>query len=296
MIEFTQLHYLIAIVDNDYNLTRSAKMLHVTQPALSKSISELEFRQDVKIFNRKKGRIIGLTTIGNKLMKDARKVYGDYIGMMDRLQTSASDDQGTVRIGIAPVIISTVFSDAIVQFIQENPGIHLELVEKGAYELQEMLVLGKIDLAVIVSPSTFNTINEKIIYRNSVSVWFNKQHRFHKKSGSISIQEISKEKIVTLSNGFMVTYQLKQQFNRAGLYPNFFFQTGAWDLLLNMCQNNDLIGILATPIENNYDLRDMEHREIDPFFPWNISICDVSDSQKSPVVKKTEKWFISYFL
>lgn len=295
MIEITQIQYLITIVDNDFNLTRSSKILHVTQPALSKSIAEVEYRQDAKIFKRNKGRIVGLTMIGKKLIRDARTVYCNYTHMIERLQSAATDYQGTVRIGIAPVIISTVFSNAIVQFIQENPGIHLELVEEGAYELQEMLILGKIDLAVIVSPSTYTSISEKVIYHNSVSVWFNKHHRFHKASGPIPIQEIAKEKIVTLSDTFMVTHQIKKLFLQKDLYPNFYFQTSAWDLILNMCQTNDLIGILATPIENNYDTKDIEHREIEPFFPWNISLCNVTDKQLNSAVLKAKKWFISYF-
>lgn len=295
MIEFNQLYYLITIVDNDFNLTRSAKLLHLTQPALSKSIAELEYRQDVKIFNRKKGRIVGLTTVGNKLIHDANKVYKNYTIMMAHLQNISSSDHGTVRIGIAPVIISTVFSDAITLFMQEKPGIKLELVEKGAYKLQEMLVFGKLDLAVLVSPVTFNSIEESVIYRNSVAVWFNRHHRFHKMAGAIPLSEIAKEKIITLSDNFMVTYQFKNLLCKNHLDPDIFFQTESWDLILNMCQDTDSIGIIAAPIENNYDVKEIEHRDIIPYFPWNISICNVFNAQPNATVDHAKEWFKNYF-
>ncbi len=296
MIEFNQLYYLLTIVDNGFNLTRSAKVLHVSQPALSKSIAELEFRQGVTIFNRKKGRIIGLTHIGSGLVRDARKVYSQYEVMLDRLQDSVSEKKGTVRIGIAPVIISTVFNEALVQFIQNNPGIKLTLIEKGAYELQEMLVLGKLDLAILVSPVTFSSISEQVIYQDSVAVWFNRQHRFNQIDGPIPLAEIGKEKIITLNNSFMVTFQLKQHFMHASIQPDFFLQTDSWDLILNMCQKTNNVGILARPIGKNYNTGEIVSREIDPFFPWKISLCALKNVQHSSVVTYTRNWFSDYFL
>lgn len=295
MIEFSQLYYLITIVDNGFNLTRSSKILHVSQPALSKSISDLEFRQSVKIFNHKKGRIIGLTRIGGKLVKNAREVYSEYEKMMEELQNIASERKGTVKIGIAPVIISTVFCDALVKFIHDNPGIKLKIIEKGAYELQEMLILGKLDIAVLVSPVTVSSIDEHIIYENSVAVWFNKNHRFHKMKGDIPLKEIGKEEIVTLDNSFMVTFQLKKLFVQNNIQPDFFLQTGSWDLILNMCQKNNLIGIIAAPIGGNYVGKNIEHKNIEPFFPWKISLCTLKDIQRNSAINYTKNWFFDYF-
>lgn len=294
-MEFNQLEYLLTIVDNDFNLTTSAKILYISQPALSKFISELERKENVKIFNRKKGRIVGLTRIGANFIRNVRKVYHAYNQMITELENSASNEKGTVKIGIAPVIISTVFSDALVTFIQNNPGINLQIIEKGAYELQKLLLLGKIDIAILVSPTTFNTISERTIYQNSVAVWFNKNHRFSKIVGDIPLDEIGKEKIVTLDDSFMVTFQLKQMFARKNIQPNFFLKTQSWDLILNMCKHTNLVGIIAAPIANNYSTNNIEHRDIAPFFPWKISLCTMKNAQYNYVENYTIEWFNNYF-
>ncbi|VDG33126.1 LysR family transcriptional regulator [Lactobacillus sp.] [Lactiplantibacillus mudanjiangensis] len=294
-MDIHQIQYLITIVDNGYNLTQSARALNVSQPALSKLISELEATENIQIFIHHKGRITGLTPIGKDLIRHGRQVSADYENMLQSIRDHADIKRGKVKIGIAPVIISTIFNRAIPEFILNNPNIELKIIEKGAYELQKMLLLHEIDLAVIVSPTTFPSIKEQIIYRDSVAVWFNPQHRFHEFDGAIPITEIGKERIVTLDDSFMVTYQVKQLFREHDLHPNFFLQTGSWDLILNMCEEMDTVGIIAAPIGGNYAGTQIEHRDFEPNFPWNISICRFNDNSQNNLVRYTEKWFTDYF-
>lgn len=43
ILDINQIKYLLAVVDNNFNLTKSAEILHVSQPAISKSIKDIEF-------------------------------------------------------------------------------------------------------------------------------------------------------------------------------------------------------------------------------------------------------------
>lgn len=295
-MEITQIKYLLTIVNNEYNLSRSAELLHISQPALSKSVKDMEFKSETRIFKREKGRIVGLTRYGKVLVEESTKVYGQYKKMIEKVKSVSKGNNGTLKIGIAPVIISTVFNEALIDFINKNSGIELKLIEKGAYELQKSLILGEIDLAVIVSPATIEGIYEDEIYKSSVRVWFNDQHRFNNFDKEIPLCEIFKEKIVTLPNSFMVTYQLNKLFRKSRLKPNYFLQTASWDLILNMVDNSkDLIGIIAAPIGSNYRTSHVKSREIRPNFPWNISLCYTMETLDNPVVEYSKKWFLKYF-
>ncbi|QJD72607.1 LysR family transcriptional regulator [Lactobacillus acetotolerans] len=295
-MEINDIKYLLTVVNNDFNLTQSAKVLHVSQPAISKAIKDVEFKRGTKIFNRKKGRLIGLTRYGRTLIEEAKKVYSQYSLMITKLNELSEGINGTVRIGIAPVIISTVFNDALIAFINENPGIQLKLLERGAYELQRMLNLGDIDLAVIVSPATVEGIYEDLIYENTVRVWFNKDHRFNDFEGPIPFTEVEQEKIVTLTDDFMVTFQLNKKLKGDRIKPDYFLQTSSWDLILNLVQRDpNLIGILATPIGKNYSDHQIMNREMTPSFPWRISLCHTMNSIGSSIVDYTKDWFLKYF-
>lgn len=295
-MDIKHIEYLICIVDSGFNLTKAANKLHISQPALSKFINELERVEDNAIFVRKRNRITGLTESGEELIDHGRKIDREFQQMLDNFHSTAPDNQGTVRIGIAPVIISTLFNGAIPRFIQDNPLIDLKVVETGAYELQKMLMLQDIDIAVLVSPATYPGIHEDIIVRDSVSVWFNKQHRFHDFAGPIPFEEIAKEKFVSLDDSFMVTYQWKQRLRKLHVDPHFFFQSGSWDLLLNMCEQLNVITLMATPIGKNFAGKDIEHRQVKPFFPWTISLCTLDNAKHVQVVDYTQEWFHHFFL
>lgn len=295
-MDIKHIEYLICIVENGYNLTKAAQRLHISQPALSKFINDLERTEDNAIFTRSRNRITGLTESGDELIERGRKIEKEFNQMMDAFHSTADENQGTVKMGIAPVIISTLFNNAIPHFIQDNPLIDLKVVETGAYDLQKMLMLQDIDIAVLVSPATYPGIHEDIIVRDSVSAWFNKHHRFHDFDGPISFKEIAKEKIVSLDDSFMVTYQWKQRLRQLGIEPKFLFQSGSWDLLLNMCQELDVITLMATPIGKNFAGTEIEHRQVKPFFPWNISLCTLDTANKSEVVNYTQEWFHNFFM
>ena len=163
--------------------------------------------------------------------------------------------------------------------------------------MQKMLVLGDIDLAVIVSPATIEGIYENLIYESSVRVWFNANHRFNQIGAKvIPFAEIEKEKIVTLTDSFMVTFQLNKRFRGDRKRPNYFLQTVSWDLVLNLVQRDaNLVGILAAPIGQNYSDKEIKSKEMEPAFPWRISLCNTSTSIESPAVDYTKNWFLKYF-
>lgn len=294
-MDIHQIKYLITIVNNGFNLTKSAKALGVSQPALSKLINELETSEKVQIFTRGKGRITGLTPLGDDLIIHGRQVSADFDEMINSLRDQSNLNRGTVRIGIPPIISATIFDHALPDFIDENPDINLQIVEQGGYELQRLLLHEEIDLAVIPSPITNPAIHNHVIYKNSVAVWFNKDHRFNKSTQPITLSEISKEHILTLSNNFMIAHELHDAFINLGINKEFYFQSSAWDLILNMCQDmKNTVGIVASPVAENYS-GNIVHRNLDPVRPWIINICNLQNTYSSNLVKYTNKWFSDYF-
>jgi DNA-binding transcriptional LysR family regulator len=66
-----QLHALVLLAE-EMNFTRAANRLNVSQPALSKLVTELEEQYGLHLFNREKGRLIELTDAGQIFIEEAR--------------------------------------------------------------------------------------------------------------------------------------------------------------------------------------------------------------------------------
>ncbi|MDT2829352.1 LysR substrate-binding domain-containing protein [Vagococcus carniphilus] len=294
-MDIKHLEYFTTIVENNFNLSQSAKTLLISQPGLTKFIKEFENKEDVQLFVRSKGRLVDLTPIGKEFYENALLVLTQYNKLMEDLRINKETIKGTIRVGIPPVILTVLFKKAIPQFIVQNPNIQLEIVEAGAYELQKMLLLQEIDIAFLIDPIITNNIQSKTVVEDQAVVVFNKNHRFTNYEGPISYSNLANERIILLNSTFMIHHQIKKNFQVANITPHIFFESGAWDLLASMCESLDIITILPAPIVPHYSENTLLSRPITPYFSWTVKICQLENVYHSHLVEFVEEFFIDFF-
>lgn len=148
-MELTYLYYFKVIAEKE-NMSRAAETLHVSQPALSKTISKLEKSLGVTLFERKKGRI-SLSPIGQDFYRQVARAF-DCIDegqrLVDQYKKSAST---TVTIG-SPVaeLLNSLLMSYLSKNRQENMQISQYLYSPEM--LQEQLLGGKLDFALTPIP------------------------------------------------------------------------------------------------------------------------------------------------
>lgn len=84
-MDIIQLSYLVNIVKYNFNLSEASKRIHVTQSALSQFISNFEEREEIRLFQRKNNRLVGLTESGEIIYKYAQEILSKYDEMIFRL-------------------------------------------------------------------------------------------------------------------------------------------------------------------------------------------------------------------
>jgi len=65
-MKLIQLRYLVAVAENDLNITQAARVLHAAQPGVSKQLKQLEDELGFQLFERKGRALIRPTDAGNK--------------------------------------------------------------------------------------------------------------------------------------------------------------------------------------------------------------------------------------
>ena len=182
------------------------------------------------------------------------------------------------------------------KFITENGDIKLEIVEAGAYELQKMLLLQEIDIAFLIDPITTPTIQSKTVLEDQVVAIFNNDHPLAKSSDPITYRELAPEQLLILNDSFMIHHQIKKNFKISSVTPNIFFESGAWDLLVSMSENLNMVTILPAPIIPHYAQKTLVSRPLKPHFSWIVKICHLDNIYQSPLVEFVENFFINYFI
>ena len=149
-LHLQQLVYLRA-VERAGTLTAAAATLHVSQPALSQSLSELERRLGVALFERR-GRRRVLTEAGYEAVHYASEVLGRTAELRERLQTLQHGEAGTLRVGMIDAASLYLLPEAIRAFRQARPGVDLRLVVETSANLLRRLRDFELDVAFVIAP------------------------------------------------------------------------------------------------------------------------------------------------
>ncbi|MDP4623071.1 MAG: LysR substrate-binding domain-containing protein [Hydrogenophaga sp.] len=134
------------------SFARAAEALHLTPPAVTMQIKELEGHVGLPLFDRQ-GRQVSLTTAGEYMLVYARKMLATLKDAEDAAARLQRLEVGTLTIGM----VSTAkyfLPRLLAQFRQEHSGIEIKLVVGNRAQLVQMLQGNEVDIAVMGRPPT----------------------------------------------------------------------------------------------------------------------------------------------
>jgi LysR family transcriptional regulator, cyn operon transcriptional activator len=144
-MELRHLRYFAAVADVG-NVSRAAQRLHVTQPALSRQIKDLERDFACRLFDRV-GRHIVLTRDGEEILERTRRLLGDAEALRERAQALGGGKAGVLRIGATPQFIEAALPEVLERYALIYPGVDVQLVEDGGSALLQRVQRGELHLS-----------------------------------------------------------------------------------------------------------------------------------------------------
>ncbi|WP_176084669.1 LysR family transcriptional regulator [Martelella sp. HB161492] len=140
----TLLRHFVAVAE-DRGITKAARRLRISQPALSKNIRKLEQLLGVQLFERHSGGA-ELTEAGQRFFRHAQTIGVEYQHALQEMQNLLSEHAATIRMGTGPVWTSTVIPEALPRYHKRFPN-HRLLIQTGAVDqMIEDLRVGRIDI------------------------------------------------------------------------------------------------------------------------------------------------------
>lgn len=129
------------------SITAAAKVMRLTQPALSRQIKALEEELGVTLFERG-AHSVTLTSAGEVLRGETAKLLRFADAMVDKVRAEGAGEP--LRIGYSPSLVSEFLSIAIERFTQIHPRVRITLHDWSSAEMQTGIANGKLDLMVTV--------------------------------------------------------------------------------------------------------------------------------------------------
>ena len=147
-------------VAKDGTFSQAAKHLFISQPSLSQCIKKIEVELGMQIFDRSKSPL-QLTEAGHIYVEAARQMKDLRKNLLSRVDDLSELRSGQVRIGSSRTRSVCLLADAMAAFHQRYPNIRLSVVEGSTSRLQEHILQGHVDFALLYTPlpDTFRTVH-----------------------------------------------------------------------------------------------------------------------------------------
>ena len=134
------------------NISRAAKELYISQPAISKSISKLEDSLGLSLFTRS-SRGVQLTCEGEVLFEHVREAFEALDRGEQELKRIQEFDIGHLRIGVSNTLCKYILLPYLKTFVDQYPHMRVTIESQATAQTLARLEQQKIDLGLVAEPS-----------------------------------------------------------------------------------------------------------------------------------------------
>lgn len=135
------------------NISKAAKELYISQPAISKSIRKLEENLGCPLF-RRSSRGVTLTEEGELLFTHVRSAFETLSRGEDKLKNSLDNGAGHLKIGVSSTLCKYMLLPYLREFTRRRPHINISIACQSTNESLRMLEEDRLDIGLIARPET----------------------------------------------------------------------------------------------------------------------------------------------
>ncbi|MBB2202645.1 hydrogen peroxide-inducible genes activator [Gluconacetobacter tumulisoli] len=194
-----QLRYLIALADLRH-FGRAAQACAVTQSTLSAGILALERQLDIQLLDRKVGKRVVFTPIGDEVAARARHALDALQTVQAVADASRAPMTGLLRIGVIPTIGPFVLPGLVSRLHAQFPHIRLSVNEDLTGNVMDKLVLGRLDLVLLAMPCACEGTETLPLWRDDFMLVLPARHPLAALE-AISVERIGTERMILLEDG-----------------------------------------------------------------------------------------------
>lgn len=232
------------------NMTRAAERLHVAQPAISVAIQKLEEELGVQLFDRSQKQFM-LTTEGRVFLERVEDILMRVQDAVLEMTDYRELKKGKLRLGVPPMIGSCLFPHIFAGFKQVFPLLELVVIEEGSLALRELLEKEEIDLGIVITTQSSNTLNTLPITKGEILVCVSPQHWLAEET-VVDFSVLRDEPFLLLKEDTYHRQIVLQECRKYGFEPN---------IVLSSSQVDTIRGLIAKGVGISFLLEGIARKD-----------------------------------
>lgn len=211
-------HFIV--VAQELHFRRAAQIANVAQPALSRSVQTLESELGVQLLARN-NRNVRLTAAGKEFLAGCTDIVASMQTTIDKSVRAGQAEFGGLNLGYTYIAMCGVLPTLLGDFETQNPTITIESTVNSSVAQLEQLHHNELDICFLTGPVNSQEI-DSMVFKNDRFVVIANQNNHFAKQTSISIEELSREKIILRSEpkGSAFNQHVYKFLRQAGLEAN----------------------------------------------------------------------------
>lgn len=280
-VNFKVLTTFLSVAEH-MSFRKAAEQLHLSLPAVSMQVKQLEERLGVALFQRTTRRV-ELTPEGEQLMISTRKAMAEIDGALARLQQAADAQQGHLSFACVPTIASTRLPPLLVEFSRQYPGITVRVCELTQPELLEAVRRREVDFGIGPAPDRPGELEVQALFDDGYVAVLPAGHPSAGKTG-ITLRELSKMRMLALGTS-QFRKHLQETLAAEGLQPDLGYEFTHVSTTIAMIEAGLGVGILpgvAVPRRTSLAVV----RIVRPVMTRTISVMTIRGHTLSPAAAR----------
>lgn len=189
---------IILTIIREGSFTAAAKALYITQPTLSQTVRQIENQLGESLFVRSHSSVM-LTPAGELYVQAARRMLQAETQLKESLSLLRGHAEGTLRLGLSVYRASELLPQVLADFLNAYPDVRLEIQEDDTAKLEQMLLRGDLDMALLTPQKQHASLEYRQIASEEIVLLAGKNTAIARKipSGStIGLREAAHERFI----------------------------------------------------------------------------------------------------
>jgi DNA-binding transcriptional LysR family regulator len=243
-------------------ITAAARLLNVSQPAVSRMLKTIEDQLGLQLFTRERGRLIAMPE-AHRLYAEVARVFGNVETVRQTARALRRGGAGVVTIGAMPTLGLAFLPRALKTFHEQHPDVRLHIKTQTVGQIVDGVLRHEFNLGIVYAPVVVGAVMAETLCEAEIVGVLPKGHRLAARP-FVTPSDLACEPLISISTSSLFGRPINDAFSSAGIERDLSIQV-SYSMLGYALVQAGLGVALMDPLTQ--PLANIETLEIRPFRP-----------------------------